>query len=92
MLKRLTETTQISFKFNGETLVAQPGDSIAGALLTHGKTSLRVATVSKTPRGPFCMMGACYECLVELEGRTVQACMTPVTEGMTVQRKNHESV
>jgi len=32
------------------------------------------------------MMGACYDCLVEINGETVQACMTTVTDGLQVQR------
>lgn len=32
------------------------------------------------------MMGACFECLVEVDGRTVQACMTPVTAGAVFRK------
>ena len=35
---------------------------------------------------PFCMMGACYDCLVEIDGRIVQACMRPATDGLIVKR------
>ena len=38
------------------------------------------------PRGPFCMMGVCFDCLVEIDGvPNVQGCMTPVREGMQVR-------
>jgi predicted molibdopterin-dependent oxidoreductase YjgC len=45
--------------------------------------------VSGEPRAPYCMMGVCFECLVEVDGvPNVQACMTSVREGMTVRRQH----
>ena len=42
-----------------------------------------------SPRGPFCMMGVCFDCLVEVDGvPNVQGCMTLVSDGMQV-RKMH---
>jgi len=39
-------------------------------------------------RGPFCLMGSCFDCLVEIDGiPNRQACMVEVTEGMTVRRQ-----
>lgn len=76
----------LSFTFEGETVTAQPGMSVAAALLAAGIVSLRDTPVSGSPRGPFCMMGACYDCLVSVEGVCVQACLTPVREGLVVSR------
>ncbi|NHX27873.1 (2Fe-2S)-binding protein, partial [Escherichia coli] len=42
--------------------------------------------VSGQPRAPFCMMGACFECLVEIDGIVQQACMLEVTEGLEICR------
>jgi predicted molibdopterin-dependent oxidoreductase YjgC len=75
----------IQFEFEGRTVEAPAGDSIAAALLAAGHLVLRQTPVSQAPRGPYCMMGACFECLVEVDDRpNVQACMTPVRAGMTV--------
>lgn len=73
---------ELSFFFDGRRIVANPGDSVASALLSAGIHAFRQSTVSGAPRGPFCMMGSCFECLVEIDGEKVQACMTPVQGGM----------
>jgi D-hydroxyproline dehydrogenase subunit gamma len=78
----------ITFTFDGETIEACEGESIAAALIVAGHASLRTTAVSATPRGPYCMMGVCFECLVEVDGvGNQQACMLPVREGMLVQRQ-----
>lgn len=77
---------RLSFTFDGKSVSAQPGMSIATALLTQGVLAFRDTPVSGSARGPFCMMGACYDCLVLVESVTVQACLTPVREGLVVSR------
>lgn len=76
----------LSFTFDGKSVLAKPGMNVATALLTAGISVLRNTPVSGAPRGPFCMMGACYDCLVSLDGATVQACLTLVKEGLVVTR------
>lgn len=76
----------LSFTFDGRSVSAKPGMSVAAALLTHGVMTVRETPVSGAARGPFCMMGACYDCLVLIDGVTVQACLTPVHEGLVVER------
>lgn len=85
MYKRFQEIGRpITFSFNGAPVEAQQGDTIAAALLMAGLRSFRKTPVSGTPRGAFCMMGACFDCLVEIDGETVQACMVPASEGLIV--------
>jgi len=77
----------LSLDFEGESVSARAGESVAAALAAAGHVALRTTPVSAAPRGPFCMMGACFECLVEIDGRPgVQACMTEVRNGMRVRR------
>lgn len=76
----------VSFTFDGKSLSAMPEMSVAAALLAGGVLSFRDTPVSGTARGPFCLMGACYDCLVVIDGEIVQACMTPVQEGLIVNR------
>ena len=60
--------------------------NVAAALLATGILACRASTVSGAPRGPFCMMGVCFDCLVEIDGvPNVQGCMTPVRDGMQVR-------
>lgn len=76
----------LSFRFDGKTITCAPGHTVASALLAAQVTSLRNTPVSGAPRAPFCMMGACFDCLVEIDGATRQACMTPVADGLEVRR------
>jgi predicted molibdopterin-dependent oxidoreductase YjgC len=81
-----TETgATVEFTFDGRMVTARDGDTIAAALLASGQTSIRNTQVSGAARAPYCMMGACYDCLVDIDGTIVQACMTPVQHGLQVQ-------
>ncbi|MEX2630317.1 MAG: (2Fe-2S)-binding protein [Tistlia sp.] len=76
----------IRFTFDGRPLTGRHGDSLAAALLASGVLRFRVSPVSGAPRGPFCLMGVCFECLVEIDGvGNLQACMVPLEEGMAVR-------
>lgn len=73
---------------DGVALDCREGDSVAAALFAAGVQACRDTAVSGAARGPFCMMGVCYDCLVSIDGRpNQQACMTPVRDGMTVLRQ-----
>ncbi len=75
----------VQFTFDGQAVSAQSGDSVAAALLAAGRRVFRATPVSGAPRGPFCMMGACHDCLVEIDGETVQACQVAVSNGLKVR-------
>lgn len=75
---------QVPVRFEDVDLMLPRGANLAGALLVAGIMPFRHTPVSGAPRGPFCMMGACYDCLVEIDGVTRQACMLQVTEGMEI--------
>jgi len=75
--------------FDGRAVPARVGDSVAVALLAAGITITRTTPVSGASRGPYCMMGACFDCLAMVDGRAnVQTCMTVVLDGMHVQRQD----
>ena len=89
MFQRLTDLMRkpVSFSFEGQDIEALEGDTLAAALLAAGINSLRDAPVSGAKRGPYCMMGVCFECLVEINGSGhQQACLIPVRQGMDVRR------
>ena len=76
----------ISLTLDGEPVMAQPGDTVAAALLAHSGNASR-ETGRGSPRTAFCMMGVCFDCLIEVDGRpNVQACMTQVREGMVLRK------
>lgn len=72
--------------FDATAIPARAGDSIALALLAAGITTTRATAISGASRGPFCLMGACFECLAEVDGRpNVQTCMTLAQDGMRIR-------
>lgn len=79
----------LTFSYDGRAVRARAGDSIAAALLAAGIPVTRSTPVSGAARGPYCMMGACFECLAVVDGRpSVQTCMTEVRAGMRVERQD----
>jgi D-hydroxyproline dehydrogenase subunit alpha len=74
----------ISFQFNDQPIEALEGETIGAALSAAGITTLR-HTPSGAPRGLFCGMGACFDCVVTVNGRIGQrACLTQAAAGMAV--------
>lgn len=72
---------------DGVPLRAHPGDSVASALLAHSGDAMR-QTGKDAPRSAFCMMGVCFDCLIEVNGQpNMQACQTPVRNGMVLLRQ-----
>ena len=60
----------------------------AAAMLSRDSGATRTTPVSNAPRAPYCMMGVCFECLMEINGvPNQQACLIPVAEGMTINRQ-----
>lgn len=79
-----------SFKIylNGEPLTAYPGETIATVLLAAGIQLFRHSSLSGEPRGPFCGMGLCFDCLVTVNSQAnVRACHTLAQPGDQVERQ-----
>jgi hypothetical protein len=73
----------VTIHFDGRPLPAFEGETIAAALSAAGIVAFR-RTASGAPR-PHCGMGACFDCVVSVDGRIGQrACMTKVADGMVV--------
>ena len=74
----------ISFAFDGKPIAALEGETIAAALSAAGIVAFR-RTASGAPRGLHCGMGACFDCVVSVDGRIGQrACLTKAADGMVV--------
>jgi len=90
MFKKITANTsvnkEISFTFEGAVITAQEGDNLGAILLLNGISTFRRHPVTGKERGPWCMMGACFECLVEIDNVKVQACVTTIEENMIVKQ------
>ncbi|MGB3389526.1 MAG: (2Fe-2S)-binding protein [Pseudaminobacter sp.] len=87
MFRRLPDARSglVSLTIDGAACVGRRGDSVAALLLETGHAACRKSSVSGEPRGPYCMMGVCFECLVEIDGvANRQACLVQIAEGMKV--------
>ena len=84
------ETTKqtVTIILDGKPQRVPAGVSVAAAILGTGKTHTRTSLISGEPRAPFCMMGVCYECLLEIDSRKdQQSCQVQVKEGMIINRQ-----
>jgi len=91
MFRRLPDDTRpaVTIDLDGEAVTAREGDTVAAAVLAAGVGHTRTTPVSGKPRLPYCMMGVCFDCLMEIDGvPNRQACMVRVREGMTVRRQS----
>ena len=75
----------VPITIDGTPFDARAGDTVAAALLAAGVTTFRTTPVSAAPRGPYCLMGTCFDCLVDIDGQpNRQACLTLVAPGMQI--------
>ena len=75
----------IRFQFEGQPYSALRGQTVAAALIAAGVRSLRRSPVDGAPRGLFCAMGICQDCLVAVGSRRVESCRLVATEGLDVR-------
>jgi predicted molibdopterin-dependent oxidoreductase YjgC len=79
---------RVEIVLDGRPVEAYEGETVAAVLLAEGEVATRT-TVSGEPRGIFCGMGVCFDCLVVVDGvPNTRACMTWVRDGMQVARQD----
>lgn len=75
----------ITITVDGVALHAHHGETIAEALLASGRRAWRLTRHGR-PRGLYCGIGLCFDCLVTVNGTpNVRACLTTVAAGMVVE-------
>jgi predicted molibdopterin-dependent oxidoreductase YjgC len=80
----------IDLLVDGEVIPAYDGETIAAALTAAGLRVFRHTLEGRAPRGVFCGIGVCFDCLVEVEGMgQVRSCMVGVRPGMRVSLRGH---
>ena len=76
----------VSFTYDGQTLQGYEGEPIAAALKAAGIMIHRYTKKEHKPRGIFCAIGRCTDCVMVVDGvPNVRTCVTPLQEGMKVQ-------
>lgn len=76
----------VEINVDGQTIRACEGEPIAVALIAAGKDVFRYTRKLHEPRGVFCAIGRCTDCMMVVDGiPNVRTCVTPVRAGMKVQ-------
>jgi glycine/D-amino acid oxidase-like deaminating enzyme len=78
---------QLAITFDGRPLAAIAGETVAATLVAHGHLAQGTDRAGQ-PRGLYCGMGVCHDCLVTIDGAlSRRACLTRVADGMRVERQ-----
>ena len=76
----------VKFTYDGKEVEGYEGEPIAEELKANGVMIHRYTAKKHTPRGMFCAIGRCTDCVMVVDGEpNVRTCMTPLKEGMVVQ-------
>ena len=75
----------VRFTWNGQELLARPGEMVSSALYASGITAFGRHHKDGGAQGVFCVNGQCSQCTVLVDGRPLKSCMVAVEEGMRVE-------
>ena len=80
---------EVIFFFDGKEIRGYEGEPIAAALKAAGVMVHRYTKKEHKPRGIFCAIGRCTDCVMVVDGKpNVRTCVTPLKEGMRVQTQD----
>ena len=86
ILGKMVERKVIKIHVDGRTIDAFAGEPIAAALMANGIKVLRYTKIKKEPRGIFCAIGQCNDCVMTVNGRpNVRTCVTRAEDGMKIE-------
>lgn len=86
ILGKPEEKKVIEFTCDGKKMTGLEGEPIAMALEAAGVMIHRYTKKHHKPRGVFCAIGRCTDCVMVVDGKpNVRTCVTPLEEGMTIQ-------
>ena len=88
MFRRLRAATggRIRVTIDGTPVEANPGDSVATAMLAMGLDHCRISAVPDEKRTPHCTMEVCFDCLVTVDGiGNRRGCLIEVRDGMRIE-------
>ncbi|WP_375001303.1 (2Fe-2S)-binding protein [Aeromicrobium sp. CTD01-1L150] len=85
--RRQGETVRLSL--DGTELLGERGQTIAGVLMAHGISSWRTTSVEERPRGLFCGIGVCFDCILTVnDERDVRACQRRAQDGDVISTQH----
>jgi predicted molibdopterin-dependent oxidoreductase YjgC len=78
-----------TFSFDDRPVPFTPGQTVGAALWADGVRSWRTTRHAGRPRGLFCGIGVCFDCLVVVDAHPDErACVTPAREGLDVRTQH----
>ena len=85
----ITRGPKVEITVDGQPLRTFQGENLAAALLAAGRRICRTTRRRREPRGVYCGIGICFDCLITVDGQpSVRACQTPVRAGMRVDTQS----
>lgn len=76
----------VEITVDGKKLAARSGEMIAAVLMANGMMVHRHTAKKHEPRGIFCGIGQCTDCVMTVNGKpNVRTCITPVEDGMVIE-------
>lgn len=86
ILGETPERRLVQFTYDGKAMEGYEGEPIAAALRVAGVMAHRYTKKKHEPRGVFCAIGRCTDCVMVVNGKpNVRTCITPLKEGMEVE-------
>jgi len=86
---RPTSDEPITVMVDGTPVAGVRGQTIAGVLLGSGTLAWRTTSGGQKPRGVFCGIGVCFDCLIVVDGqRDVRACQRRAVDGTVVETQH----
>ncbi len=80
---------KIQFTFDGQSMEGFEDEPIAIALRSNGVLIHRYTTRRNEPRGMFCAIGRCTDCIMVVDGKpNIRTCVEPLKEGMKVETQH----
>ncbi len=86
ILGNLQDAFSVTIYVDGQTIAARESEPIAAALVAAGIKEFRTTAKRREPRGIFCAIGQCTDCMMTVDGiPNVRTCVTPVRNGMNIE-------
>lgn len=86
VLGEQSQAKMIKYYLDGRECQAREGEPIAAALMANGIRIMRTTAVHDKPRGIYCAIGRCTDCMMTVDGEpNVRTCVTPIRAGMRIE-------
>ena len=80
----------VTISVNGREIEAIEAEPIAAAILASGIKVLRYTPKLNSPRGVYCAIGRCTDCVMKVNGvPSIRTCITPVEPGMIIESQDN---